>query len=55
MPGRKRMSRIHQLDQSCAVYMRIDLRGRDISVTEQRLENAEIRAAGKEVRRKCMA
>jgi len=55
MPGRKRMSRIHQLDQSCAVHVRVDLGRRDVGVTEQRLKNAEICAAREEVRRERMA
>ena len=41
----ERMAGIHQFDQPRAVDVRVDLRGRDVGMAEQRLDDAKIRSA----------
>src|SRR4051812_47755900 len=52
---RKRVAAVDQLDQPRAVDMRIDLRGRDVGMAEQRLKHAQVRAAAQKVCRERMA
>src|SRR5574338_1119012 len=51
---RKRVAAVDQLDQPRAVDMRVDLRRRDVGVTEQRLQHAQIRAAAQQMGSKGM-
>ena len=48
---RQRMVLVDQLLQPLVEHMRIDLRRRDVGMAEQRLHDAEIGAAGEEMRR----
>ncbi len=48
------MAFVDQLHQPLAVDMGVDLRRRDIGMTEQGLERAQVRSPGQQVSGKCM-
>ena len=51
----KRMAGVDQFDQAGRVDMRVDLRGGDVGMAQQRLEDAQVRASSQEVGRKGVA
>ena len=50
----ERMPAVDQLDQPCAVDVRVDLRRRNVRMAEQRLDHAQVRSAREQMRRESM-
>src|SRR5690242_6763188 len=49
------MAFVHELNETRGIDVRVNLRGRDVGMTQQGLKHTKVRTAGKQVRRESVA